>query len=167
MENKVQDIRIEQLEKILDTVIGLGRRYDLTEEQIDQIWDLINEYDCTESYCCVVLHRQFELDISFEVAFRYLRVTLISGSIVGKLNTHNAIEIQRIIYTLYNEFKVTMDEIDKVKDYCQTVVLPGIDVFKRLHVIYGGGIASFEDAFDKLDEGIQTTKVGDFNGRLL
>ena len=145
----------------METVLSLIRRYNLTEEQIGQIHDLIDEYDCTEYYACLTIHSQLKMDLSFEVAFRYLRVTLISGSIVGKLNTHNVIELQRIIYTLHNEFKVTMDEIDKIKDYCQTVILPGIDVFKRLHIIYGGGIETFEDAFEKLQEYMETTKMGD------
>ena len=135
----------EEYKVNMETVLSLIRRYNLTEEQIEQIYDLIEQYDCTEYYACLVIHRQLEMDLSFSIAFRYLNVRLITGSIVGKLNTHNAIELERIIYTLHNEFKVTMDEIDKVKDYCATVIIPGIDVFKKLAytVIYGGGVANF------------------------
>ena len=151
----------------METVLSLIRRYNITEKEVDQLYDLIEEYDCIERYACLIVHGQLKTNLSFSIALRYLKVRLTTGSIVGIVNTHNTLELERIIYILYNEFKVTIDEVDKVKGYCQTVVIPGIDVFRRLHTIYGGGVETFEDAFEKLQKYMEFTKVGTFNEGLL
>ena len=126
----------------LDRLVNV---YGIRLDQLEKLNEIIKGSTFNDSYCYCTVLGQLDESKSFSYALRYLRIMVIIGDTVGS-------ETRRIINFLYEECNVTMDEIDKVVDYCATVLLlPGIVVFEDLERQYNTyNISSFDEAFNQL-----------------